>query len=283
MGCNLCNCSEYKKRDGSVRDNKNLEIYECLNCGLVYLSNLEHIDEEFYENSNMHKEFDFVKWQNETKEDDERRYNFVENMIANKDVLDFGSGNAGFLIKAKKISLSVSGVELEKAVQPFYKKENITLFQDLKDIQTKFDVITSFHVIEHLKEPKKILEELKNLLKDDGKLIIEVPNANDALLTVYENEPFSNFTYWSCHLYLYTQHTLSMLAKQAGYKIDFVKHIQRYPLSNHLYWLSKGKPSGHIKWGNFIDSLELKNAYESQLATIGATDTILVQLSKETM
>ncbi len=43
-----------KKRDGSVRDNKNLDILECQNCGLVYLSSNEHINEEFYEDSNMH-------------------------------------------------------------------------------------------------------------------------------------------------------------------------------------------------------------------------------------
>ncbi len=126
----------------------------------------------------------------------------------------------------------------------------------------------------------KILDKLKNLLEDNGRLIIEVPNANDALLTIYENEAFSNFTYWSCHLYLYTHHTLNLLAKQAGFEVEFIKHIQRYPLSNHLYWLSKNKPGGHEKWGNFFDSKELNSAYENQLASLGATDTIIACLKK---
>lgn len=35
MACRLCEEKEYKKREGQVRDNKELEIYECTNCGLV--------------------------------------------------------------------------------------------------------------------------------------------------------------------------------------------------------------------------------------------------------
>ena len=125
------------------------------------------------------------------------------------------------------------------------------------------------------------LQELVQIEKVHGKLIIEVPNANDALLTIYQNEAFSNFTYWSCHLYLYTKHTLELLAKKAGLKVEFIKHIQRYPLSNHLHWLSKNKAGGHEKWGNFLDSKDLNQAYENQLATLGATDTLIACFTKE--
>ena len=280
MKCNLCRSKDFKKRKGTVRDNKNLEIFECTDCGLVFLSKNNHIDEIFYENSNMHQSFDFYKWRNETLIDDTRRFEFLKTSMTNKKVLDFGSGNGGFLKLTKNISKKVLGVELEKAIIPFYKEENISLENNVDNINEKFDIITSFHVIEHIKEPLKILDKLKNLLEDNGRLIIEVPNANDALLTIYENEAFSNFTYWSCHLYLYTHHTLNLLAKQAGFEVEFIKHIQRYPLSNHLYWLSKNKPGGHEKWGNFFDSKELNSAYENQLASLGATDTIIASLKK---
>ncbi len=280
MKCSLCNSQILKKRTGSVRDNKNLEIFECLNCGLVFLSENSHIDDKFYEDSNMHQDFDFNKWRNETLVEDMRRFKFLENSLINKKILDFGSGNGGFLKFAKDISKKVLGVELEKAVISHYKEEKIPLENDLNNINEKFDLITSFHVIEHIKEPLEILEKLSNLLEENGKLIIEVPNANDALLTIYENEAFSHFTYWSCHLYLYTRHTLELLAKKAGLEVEFIKHIQRYPLSNHLYWLSKNKPGGHEKWSNFLDSEELSKAYENQLASLGTTDTIIACLKK---
>jgi 2-polyprenyl-3-methyl-5-hydroxy-6-metoxy-1,4-benzoquinol methylase len=281
MNCNLCNNHNYKKRNGSVRDNKDLEIFECCGCGLVFLSEYKHIDDKFYENSKMHKEFNFQIWRNQTLEDDNRRFEFIRNTITNKKVLDFGSGNGGFLLNAKSVTKEIAGVELDDAVKSFYQKDEIKLYKDLDKITDKYDVITSFHVIEHLKNPIEILEKLKVILNTNGKIIIEVPNANDALLTIYESEAFSHFTYWSCHLYLYTQHTLGLLAKKVGLKVDFIKYIQRYPLSNHLYWLSKNKPGGHNIWGNFLDSSELTRAYESQLASLSSTDTIIACFSKD--
>ncbi len=281
MQCYLCKSEDHKKRDGSVRDNKKLDILECNNCGLVFLSDDKHIDNNFYEESKMHKDFDFSKWRKQTLQDDSRRFEFLKNSISNKTILDFGSGNGGFLNLSKELALDVCGVELEVAVKSYYEKEEIKLIKSLDECKNKYDLITSFHVIEHLKDPINILGKLKDLLYDDGTIIIEVPNANDALLSIYNSESFSHFTYWSCHLYLFTSFTLELLAKKAGLKVEFIKHIQRYPLSNHLYWLSNNKPGGHEKWGSFIDSSELSNAYENQLASLQATDTIIASFKKE--
>ncbi len=93
-----------------------------------------------------------------------------------------------------------------------------------------------------------MLVELADLLTGKGEIIIEVPHADDALLSLYECEPFSHFTYWSCHLFLYTVTTLEMLVEQTGLKLNYIKQVQRYPLSNHMYWLAEGKPGGHKIW-----------------------------------
>ena len=108
-----------------------------------------------------------------------------------------------------------------------------------------YDIITMFHVLEHIPDPKSILGELTEMLADNGQIIVEVPNADDVLLTLYHNEPFSHFTYWSCHLFLYTATTLQMLFDQTNLKVNYIKQVQRYPLSNHLYWLANGRPGGH--------------------------------------
>ena len=141
-----------------------------------------------------------------------------------------------------------------------------------------YDTITMFHVLEHIPDPKLILGELSEMLADNGQIIVEVPNADDALLALYKSEPFSCFTYWSCHLFLYTAKTLQMLFDQMDLKVNYIKQIQRYPPSNHLYWLANGKPSGHQKW-HFLDSPELHDTYEKQLAAIGKCDTIIASLS----
>lgn len=280
MSCYLCGSDNSKLRNGKVRDNDALKVLECLSCSLVYLSDFKHVDEMFYEDSNMHTSFDLDKWNKETDFDDKRRYEFTKKLITNKDILDFGSGNGGYLKYAKLSSKSVAAIELEKAIEEEYRKHKLDLYKGIKDVEKEFDVITMFHVLEHLSDPKSILMELSKKLKKDGKLIIEVPNSEDALLTLYENKAFSEFTYWSCHLFLFNSKTLNELIKQCGLKIDFIKHVQRYPISNHLYWLSKNKPGGHQQWGGFIDSDELSNAYENSLASVGKTDTLIAQISK---
>lgn len=280
MSCYLCGSDKFKLRDGEVRDKKELKILECLDCSLVYLSDNFHVKDGFYEESNMHRSFDLQRWINETDADDERRYKFTKQLIINRDILDFGSGNGGYLKYVKDNAKSVSAIELEKAIEPHYKEQNIKLFKEIDEIDRDFDLITMFHVLEHLNSPRETLIKLTSKLRDGGKLIIEVPNSEDALLTLYKSEAFSKFTYWSCHLYFFNAKTLQELVKQCGLDIDFIKHVQRYPLSNHLYWLSKNRAGGHEQWGSFLDSEALSAAYKDSLASMGKTDTLIAQISK---
>ena len=143
----------------------------------------------------------------------------------------------------------------------------------------KYGIITAFHVVEHLKNPKEILKDLSQLLTENGEMIVDVPNSDDALLTLYESNDFQNFTYWSQHLFLFNEKTMTELIKQAGLKFNWIKYVQRYPLSNHLYWLAKGKPGGHQVFG-CLNNDKLDQEYEHQLAAISKTDTIIVGISK---
>ncbi len=115
------------------------------------------------------------------------------------------------------------------------------------ELEDKFDAITMWHILEHLENPQNILKRLSRFLSEDEKIIIEVPNANDALLSLYGCKAFQNFTYWEYHLYLYTMETLKRLLNETGFHIDFITQAQRYPLSNQLYWLTNGIPGGHAK------------------------------------
>ena len=91
-------------------------------------------------------------------------------------------------------------------------------------------------------------------------------------------ESFSKFTYWSQHLFLFNQHTLSELVKKSNLKLNWVQQVQRYGLSNHLYWLSNHLPGGQKKW-SFLNSNILDETYASQLAAIGKCDTIMASIS----
>jgi 2-polyprenyl-3-methyl-5-hydroxy-6-metoxy-1,4-benzoquinol methylase len=279
--CYLCHSSEFKHREGQVRDNPGLEIVECLSCGLVFLSSFEHVNNGFYESEQMHTgeiDADLEVWIKETEQDDNRRFNSIKQHITNRSVLDFGCGHGGLLLRARDVSSRVVGIEVEKRLKVYFKGAGLEVYQNVEELHENFDVITLFHVLEHLPDPVSMLTKLAMKLNERGCIIIEVPNANDVLLSLYNNKTFSNFTYWSPHLYLFTEKTLEMVSKRAGLKRDYIKQIQRYPLSNHLYWLALGKPGGHKAW-NFLDSVELNRAYENQLALINACDTLFASFS----
>lgn len=277
--CYLCGNKNFIKKEGRVRDNPDLQVLECTSCGLVFLSSFSHITNDFYELSKMHSgKVDIKAWVEETAGDDARRFAFLRKKITGKTILDFGCGNGGFLLRAKKNAKNVQGIEPDIKVAAYFRKKGLQVVPDLNKVSQSFDVITLFHVLEHIPDPRDILYRLSKKLKHNGHIIVEVPNADDALIKIYKNDAFMNFTYWSCHLFLYTKNTLSNLAKQVGLKINYIKQIQRYPLSNHLHWLSNGKPGGHKKW-HFIDSVRLNKCYETQLAAVGCCDTIIASFS----
>lgn len=280
--CYLCGEADWRRRPGRVRDCDTLEVLECQFCGLVCLSSFDHITADFYENSQMNGEdANIERWANESVPDDERRFSTLRRLIINKKIMDFGCGAGGFLARAGSVAELAVGVEPEKRLKPYFRAKQLTVYNNLNEVRDTFDLITLFHVLEHLPDPVAILERLLEKLNPDGSLIVEVPNANDALLSLYQSDDFARFTYWRCHLFLFNADTLGRIARKAGYKINYIKQIQRYPVANHLYWLAKHQPGGHIMW-NFFDSPELNAAYEKALGLIGCCDTLTASFGRAT-
>jgi len=283
--CYLCDSAGLEPVDGSCRDKPDLLISRCSNCRLVFLDNFDHIIEGFYEGSNMNSEECYgslERWRESTNRDDKRRYESLKDSLFDKDIMDFGSGNAGFLKMAGQKAKSIVGVEIDRGTHEIYENDKIPLHTDIRDIPStlKFDIITAFHVIEHLKDPIAWLKELSCVLKKAGKIVLEFPNSEDCLLSLYKSGEFSNFTYWSCHLMLYNQNNIKTLIEKAGLECVKVEQIQRYPLSNHLYWLSHGKPNGHNEWPG-LNSQKINKEYEALLSQMGMCDTIVVEVANK--
>ena len=276
--CYLCESEDIMQVGATVRDNPDLDVCVCQECGLFFLSSFDHIDNDTYANSGMHAETSTIdSWMRETADDDQRRYHFCIPVITDKHLMDFGCGNGGFLKLAKGRARSVLGVDLEKALSVHFNNEGIPFVHSLSEVEDRFDVITLFHVLEHLPDPAQTLLELRRFLNPGGQIVIEVPNANDALLTIYQSDGFQKFAFWSFHLFIFNANTLRRLFDKINSKTLYIRHIQRYPLSNHLHWLAKNRPGGHREW-HFIDSENLTTAYEQQLAALGITDTLIASI-----
>ncbi len=281
--CYLCGSGERRRRDGKVRDAPELPIWECLDCGLVYLGQAAQRSSDFYADSGMHGDTapDARAWLREGERDDWRRAQFLAAKMIGRRVLDFGCGAGGFLAHARVGAASVTGIEPERRLVGHFQSLGLEVVGGLDDLEPdrRFDLITAFHVVEHLPDPRKTLRELSGRLVDGrSELVVEVPAASDALLTLYGSRAFAEFTYWSCHLYLFTAATLRRLGEEAGLRVNFIRQVQRYPLSNHLHWLAAGGPGGHQAWG-FLDTPELERAYEASLASLGLCDTLIAGFS----
>src|SRR5215510_8982706 len=181
MTCYLCTNSECSVRKGIVRDDPTLQILECSTCGLVALSSREHIPTGHYEDSGMYGDEvpSIESWLRGRDEDDQRRFEMLKSLLVNRRVLDFGCGSAGFLNKARNLAREVAGVEPERRIHEYWGDE-IILYDKLDAAGYDYDLITAFHVVEHLPDPRATLAELAAHLNPTGRLVVEVPSSDDA-------------------------------------------------------------------------------------------------------
>ena len=208
-------------------------------------------------------------------EDDYRRAVQFNKNLKNKDILDFGCGWGGFLMNLKNYK-SLSGVELRKECINYIKKniKKIEISNNINFFDKKFDIITMFHVLEHIPFQVETLKILKSKLKNKGKIIIEVPHAKDFLILQDELKEFKDFIFWSEHLVLHTYKSLKSILLKSGFKKINIQYYQRYNFSNHLGWFLKRKPDGHNFYKDTVSD-KLNSTYCENLKKIGQTDTLI--------
>lgn len=132
---------------------------------------------------------------------------------ADKNILDVGCGTGDFLQIAQENNWNVSGIEPnEQARNIANKKTNNSVFEAeelLKFKADSFDVITLWHVLEHLPNLEEHISIFKKLLKSNGTLIIAVPNYKS-----FDAKHYKQF--WAAydvprHLWHFNQDSISKL------------------------------------------------------------------------
>ena len=94
-------------------------------------------------------------------------------------VLDVGAGNGYFVFLARKeFGLHADGVEISEAEIAFAREKfGVRLLkQPLSELAGGYDVVTSFNVLEHVKEPWRLLREMAETSAPDGVLVLTTPN-----------------------------------------------------------------------------------------------------------
>ena len=92
-------------------------------------------------------------------------------------ILDIGAGVGNFLAVAKKDGWEVFGTEPSEKAKTIAKTKGVPFVENLSELENhSFDIITMWHVLEHVPDLENQIKELKRLLKTDGTLIVAVPN-----------------------------------------------------------------------------------------------------------
>jgi len=161
-------------------------------------------------------------------------------------ILDVGSGRGWMLYFLKKYFKYeiAAGTQISLPAYEFSKdKLKLEIYQqDLLEIgwKKKFDIITLWHMLEHIKSPESYLQKIHELLEKDGLLVVEVPNFNSWTSVLIKN-------YWLAldlehHQNFFTPATLSNLLKKYNFKI---KKISTFSLEYSAFTSAQS-------WLNFL-------------------------------
>ena len=164
-----------------------------------------------------------------------RKYKLVSSYNSRGKILDIGCGTSELLNHFKNNSWLVTGIEPNTTARTFAKKKyNIENWEEDKiDILTpnSFDVISMWHVLEHVPDLNNRLSQIAKLLKNDGTIFIALPNLDSPDSIKYKE-------YWSAidvprHLYHFTQQTFEKLISKHNMKL-----VHAEPMKFDSYYVS---------------------------------------------
>jgi 2-polyprenyl-3-methyl-5-hydroxy-6-metoxy-1,4-benzoquinol methylase len=198
-------------------------------------------------------------------------------------VLEFGCSSGFMLYPLAERGHHCVGIEPSGVFSAYVKERGVPCYQSLDQMKaaegaaTAYDLILHYYVLEHIRDPVTFLRSQLALLKPDGKIIFEVPNANDALTTLYDIPAYERFIWVVSHHWYFSERSLARAMETAGGAGE-VRFDQRYDLSNHLVWARDGKPGGMGRFTSVFGQ-ELEDRYRQALVTARHCDTLIGILS----
>lgn len=259
--CPVCKTASFQNfiicKDHTVSD-ESFALTKCESCGFVFTNPRPDasVIDRYYQSEN------YISHSNQTRSITDGMYKLVRlftlrsklkilnDLGTQKTLLDYGCGTGDFLEHCQSNGWTVNGVE------PSEKARNISLNKipggivaDISQFskQDSFDIITLWHVLEHVHDLNSLIKSLKEKLNKNGYIIIALPNHQSYDQSIYQE-------YWAAydvprHLYHFDQHTFSQLSMAHDLKL-----VNTLPMPFDSYYVSL--LSEKYKYGkqNFIKS-----------------------------
>ena len=259
--CLVCNSPGISKvftaKDRTV-SNEDFDIFHCANCQLRFTQHVPdagsigryYKSENYISHTNTSKGLINRIYQVVRSRANEQKRKLIEKItgIKNGNLLDIGSGTGYFAAEMKNAGWQLTGLEPDADARKMaadVNKVELTSIDELFHLpENSYDVITLWHVLEHVHQLKEYVRHFKKLLKENGALIIAVPNYTSHDAAVYKG-------HWAAydvprHLYHFSPDAMNYLMKTEGFRI-----IDKKPMwydSFYVSLLSSKYKNGRTNW-----------------------------------
>ena len=251
--CPICRHDKTEQIRTGVRDNTDITVLVCLRCAFQFFESPAREDERRYYREEYRRKHNPIIGAEMSPEErfmayrplmEDRSKRFRSEIPSGSSVLEIGC-SSGFFLDAIQDDYTVFGAE--------WHPEDAAYVRDVGEIPCEegniediypgktFTAICAYAVLEHQVDPLDWLMKVQKRLVRGGYLIVEVPNSEDALLSLYNVPAYKDFWYRDCHPSNFNVSNLAHALVNSGFEASVTTH-QRYSLFNHYNWLKHGKP-----------------------------------------
>lgn len=230
-------------------------IVSCDNCGFHFTNPIPTADkigdyyksESYVSHSSTNKGLINKLYQMVRKRTLKQKVKLVSRLVSGREILDIGAGTGHFLNACKLANWNTLGLEPDSDARNFAKKEfgvDLQSTESLHNLPEKSrDAITMWHVLEHVYDLRGDVEQITKVLKDDGVLVVAVPNRSS-----FDAKHYKEF--WAAydlpiHLYHFVPNDIKTLFGQFNMEV-----VEILPMKFDAYYVSM--LSEKYKGGNII-------------------------------
>ena len=229
--CPVCGNDEYVEAYRGSEFN----LLKCNCCGLVLKSfdkelrreDVQHLQDVVYSDLNRR---DLSKIRSIASD----RLKLLMQFRKEGDLLEIGCATGEFIEEALRCGFKATGLDASDMYAEYTKQKGLDIvhgrLEDPVFLKRSFDVVTMFHVFEHIESPNEFLASLRDYVTDGGLLMVIVPNLASTTDRMYR---FQHPTFHQAdHLYFYDASTLSTIFSKHGFDVLSIES-KEYP--HHLF------------------------------------------------
>jgi len=282
--CPVCNSTQFNPFLACIDNTVSRETFQivvCSSCGFKFTNpRPEESDlgryyksEDYVSHSNTKKGFINSTYQSVRKYTLLKKLQLISKYYKTGSILDIGCGTGEFLNTCKNAKWKTIGIEPDTDARSMAIKNYSLDVRDESELKNlsdaSFDIISMWHVLEHVPKLNERVEELKRLIKPNGIIIIAVPNCDSLDAKIYKE-------HWAAydvprHLYHFTPKDIESLFRNHSMKV-----VRILPMIFDSFYVSM--LSEKIRTGKTNIIRSTWNGFRSNLAALKSGKTYSSQI-----